>query len=220
MKNLLQKASDLGSISLLLELTRRCNACCAHCLRGNAQELDMKPYIIDSTLKALHDANIEIADVTFTGGEPSLVPHLINHFVDTATSLGVGYGSFYIATNGLEVSEDFIIAVARLHFNAYDNEVSSIKVSSDQWHQPIPQESKERLKMFKFVHFDDSPESEHYLISEGRARGWGAKDVDVFDMSGEFDLISIYVNVFGQIIEGCDFSYTAQPHHVIGHVPK
>ena len=33
--------------SLILEVTRRCNMCCAHCLRGEAENIDMQKETID-----------------------------------------------------------------------------------------------------------------------------------------------------------------------------
>ncbi len=33
--------------SLILEVTRRCNMCCAHCLRGDAEDIDMEKETVD-----------------------------------------------------------------------------------------------------------------------------------------------------------------------------
>ena len=59
--------------SLVIEVTRRCQLKCEHCLRGNAQKRDMsRDYIKDLFKKVGY-----ISNLTFTGGEPSLVPHII-----------------------------------------------------------------------------------------------------------------------------------------------
>lgn len=56
-----------------IELTGRCNLKCEHCLRGPAQRKD----ISRETLLAFFQAVDSIDTLTLTGGEPSLVPHLI-----------------------------------------------------------------------------------------------------------------------------------------------
>lgn len=65
--------------NLIIEVTRKCNFSCAHCLRGEAQKREIDFAIIDAIL----DNDIEyISTVTFTGGEPSLNVPAINYFVD------------------------------------------------------------------------------------------------------------------------------------------
>ena len=63
--------------SLILEVTRRCNMCCAHCLRGEAENIDMQKETIDKVL----DLVDKIECVTFSGGEPSLNLPLIQYFL-------------------------------------------------------------------------------------------------------------------------------------------
>lgn len=54
--------------NLTIELTRRCNMKCGHCLRGEAQEVDIDRKYIDSLL----DQTELIGGMFFTGGEPTL----------------------------------------------------------------------------------------------------------------------------------------------------
>lgn len=56
---------------LAIEVTRRCNMECAHCLRGDAQAVDMTQEIVDRFVDGLEEG-MSIGDVTLTGGEPSL----------------------------------------------------------------------------------------------------------------------------------------------------
>lgn len=53
---------------LILEITRKCNAHCDHCLRGNAQNIDMDDSIIDKALEGVDS----IINVVFTGGNHHL----------------------------------------------------------------------------------------------------------------------------------------------------
>ena len=57
--------NKLNIYNLVLEVTRRCNMCCAHCLRGEAQNMDMQKETIDKLL----DQTDSISMVTFSGGE-------------------------------------------------------------------------------------------------------------------------------------------------------
>lgn len=52
---------------LAIEVTRRCNMKCEHCLRGDAQNLDISTAVLSGIAKHIHPAS-----VIFTGGEPSL----------------------------------------------------------------------------------------------------------------------------------------------------
>ena len=60
--------TKIGVRSLILEVTRRCNMCCDHCLRGDAQDLDMQKETVDALLEQVGS----IGGVTFSGGEPLL----------------------------------------------------------------------------------------------------------------------------------------------------
>ena len=61
---------------LAIEVTRRCNMKCNHCLRGDAQNLDISTAVLSGIAKHIHPAS-----VIFTGGEPSLnVPAIKRYF--------------------------------------------------------------------------------------------------------------------------------------------
>ena len=64
----MKKTTIISYGNLCLEITRRCNMACAHCLRGDAQNVDMSHEIIDRALENV----LSIGSLTFTGGEPSL----------------------------------------------------------------------------------------------------------------------------------------------------
>ncbi len=53
--------------NLVLEITRKCNAKCIHCLRGNAQNLTMSQEVIDAVFSKID----RVSSLTLTGGEPS-----------------------------------------------------------------------------------------------------------------------------------------------------
>lgn len=57
--------------SVFIEVTRRCNMCCAHCLRGDAESIDIQEKYIDAFLDSF-EKGAYISSLTFTGGEISL----------------------------------------------------------------------------------------------------------------------------------------------------
>ena len=63
---------------LSVEITRRCNLKCAHCCRGDTQNVDIDYKYIDLLL----DQVDYIYHLTFTGGEPTLNVPAIQYFID------------------------------------------------------------------------------------------------------------------------------------------
>ena len=62
------KINEINTQQLILEVTRRCNMACEHCMRGDAQDMDMDIGLIDKALSSVSD----IGCMTFSGGEPTL----------------------------------------------------------------------------------------------------------------------------------------------------
>lgn len=69
------KNKKLRCTDLVLEITRRCNMKCVHCLRGDAEDLEMPFQILDNVMSRIR----EVMTLTFTGGEPSLNVPAIRH---------------------------------------------------------------------------------------------------------------------------------------------
>ena len=57
--------------TVVIEITRRCNMCCAHCLRGDAENVDINSKYVDAFFNSFKDGAF-ISNITFTGGEISL----------------------------------------------------------------------------------------------------------------------------------------------------
>ena len=64
---------------LVIEIGRKCNLSCAHCLRGKSQDVTVD---ID-TVKKLIDEFEFIGNITFTGGEPTLYSKEICEIIDS-----------------------------------------------------------------------------------------------------------------------------------------
>ena len=220
--------------NLIIEITRRCNSNCAHCLRGPAQDID----ITKETIEQLFVNNdIEyISCITFIGGEPTLNIQAINDFIDICEYRNIDVGSFYIVINGSLVPNELILTIARLYNFCSDNEISQIQVSESDFYYDQNQDEISKLEIFKIFSRKQTANNLH-LIKEGNAIEWtndyangegrtididseNAALVEDPDEYNENRNISgdLYLNVEGNIIGCCDLSYISQDEHKLGNV--
>ena len=89
---------------MTIELTRKCNMKCAHCLRGDAQDVDIDYKYIDELL----DQTEVIGHLTITGGEPTLNLDALEYILNGLCKRGIPLLEFGLITNGLIYSERFI----------------------------------------------------------------------------------------------------------------
>ncbi len=134
---------------LYLEVTRKCQFNCDHCMRGDAQNVDMQPYMVDAFL----DQTAGIFIASFTGGEPLLNIKIMRYFLDEVKKREIPLGGIDYITNGMEPGEDvksfildaleYIRHCRRKYWTLFDSDLydaighPSIKVgiSYDQYHQ-------------------------------------------------------------------------------------
>lgn len=198
--------------NLVIEATRKCNMVCEHCLRGKAENIDMKKAIQEKFLNHVKS----ISSVTFTGGEPSLYPQAINDFIDICTEKNIYVGNFYIATNAKQANNEFILALVKLYLFCDDNEISQVEISNDEFHQNN-KETVRRLQALKFVDFRYQTTSKYSpsYINEGlyKENYNCGRDVKFENFSINGDRIEegiILLNCKGFLIAGCDWSYENQ----------
>jgi len=206
--------------TLMIETTRRCNMACKHCLRGEPQNIDMDIKYVDMLFSKVDS----IYSLALTGGEPSLVPHIIEQIIESAEQHNVDIGNFYIATNGKQITGDFIIAVADLTAYCDHNEISKIDLSNDTYHDEIEPRNLRLLKSLTFFEQKHSKnDTKPNLIRQGRAYSFGDREVSASSI--EVDMVEervtegiIYLNCNGEIISGCDWSYEYQDFNIICQV--
>jgi len=215
------KKVTLGTV--IIEVTRRCNMKCGHCLRGPAQKKDQTKENIDKLLSQTD----YISDLTFTGGEPSLVPEIIEYTLEAAKRYGVNVGNFYIVTNGKKVTEKFALACLKWYAYCDDNEVTSVELSQDAFHDEEGQDDYDILKGLSFFSLRERSDSDG-VTPEGRAKDWGTgRELDresfyVDEEENGFRISEgmVYLNCKGELIGGCDWSYRNQTKHKICDVGK
>lgn len=120
---------------LSVEVTRRCNLSCPHCMRGEAQEKDILPDTIDKLL----DRTNKIDTLLFTGGEPTLNISAMRYFLDGLKEREIPLCLLIISTNGLIQTNDVITVLRDYsdYINMCNNKPGkkiSFGVSSDKYH--------------------------------------------------------------------------------------
>ncbi len=210
---------------LTLEITRRCNMRCAHCMRGAPQRLDMTEEVIRCVFRQIDS----IGTLSITGGEPSLKPELIHEIWQQMVWQKVSMGYFYVVTNGRSTykRQAFLEALDKLEGWSDEKELCCMVVSQDQFHKWDHEPS------FRYFHeaLDDYGEwfSRDYIklgerkdpiinvIAEGRGvtMGTGNSDIrqqepwKVTEYNGEMsvDEESIAISANGNVTSSCDMSF-------------
>lgn len=142
-----------SACDVVIEVTRRCNMCCAHCLRGDAEAVDIQERYIDAFLDSFANAGY-ISSLTFTGGEISLNIPAIRYTLNAVRERNISVGSFYMVTNGKAVDKMVELALASLEWWNYcddkDDYSCGLCISSDDFHEEIPRESASILSGLRY----------------------------------------------------------------------
>lgn len=195
---------------LILEVTRKCNMHCRHCLRGAADSVDMSFELIDAMFNDIES----VGHLTITGGEPTLNIAAIRHALDVVMEKDIPVYSFWTCTNGKIYSQEFVDVVndwmvycmkcngtldpdpnteqfyasGKTPTNEMLFEDSGLAVSLDTYHEPIPIGNYVRYRMLGF--YDKEKENYHYedrVINRGFANdnGIGKINSDVAEIEYE-----------------------------------
>jgi len=220
----------LSIYELMIEVTRRCNIVCDHCLRGELQNLDVKNEDITTLLSNFSD----IGQIVLTGGEPSLNLSAIKHFISEIKRQDISLGSFYMATNAKIVKPEFLTVLMELYSICEDKEMCQVDVSNDYYHSlqeagDINNSGRQMLEVFRFTGKKYEEESYNYrnqfggsAINEGYyAENFGdGRELtpDAIEVEGnKVDSCGggqFYMNAQGEIVSCCDLSYTSQKNKV------
>ncbi len=142
-----------------IEITRRCNEHCIFCMRGEPQGIDISKEYID---KLLGEKRVIIANLTLSGGEPTLNEKLVEYIIDKIIQERLVVLSLQMPTNGLLYSETIIRAFERFydyvsehlleiyHLLELRNPIVEIRISNDQFHleaNALYHKSNEKIKI-------------------------------------------------------------------------
>ena len=196
--------------SLILEVTRRCNMCCAHCLRGEAENIDMQKETIDKVL----DLVDKIERVTFSGGEPSLNLPLIQYFFDRAEQKGKFPGSFWLATNGKENQEELALLALKAWFKCSEKVLCGVALSVDAYHELIPEKILTGLSFYDASkeHPISNGSLDDFVLRMGRAEdnglGQPPRDTDNEICIEDNVVTTLYISAKGECVFNCDLPYS------------
>lgn len=223
--------------TLILEVTRRCNMKCAHCLRGAAQAVDMSYETIDATFAKLKDQSIR--HLLFTGGEPALGHEAIRMVADAIERHDVSVDGWWVITNGKakgELQRKFVQALNAVHDVCQDNDnVSGLEISNDNYHDYISDGRRENLieQVNEFGWANNRLDASYFptakirdkrdyykLVPDGRAAkfsdsmlfGRWDQNYGMVEEEGDgyVDLTDVYINALGDVIPDCNFSFAYQ----------
>lgn len=211
--------------SLVLEITRRCNMRCEHCIRGEAQALNMNLSIINK----LFESGIEFNEVTFTGGDPSLYPEAIQHFVKAMKFHNSRISYFYVKTNGKKESPEMATALLELYSMCDEPEMCQLDVSRDQFHEGYNEPELYQGLRFYTRGSDDKGYRDYttdQIIAEGLAfdSGYGGaspRDSAIrFEEWGDdtYSVEQLQVAANGNICGQCDISYEREDEETAGNI--
>ncbi len=99
-------------VTVSFELTRRCNMNCEFCAKGEAQNKDITPAVINKALDEL--SNFEIYCIRVTGGEPMLNKTGFIYLIDELIRRDFKVCDFLVFTNGTVQDQDIKTALMRI----------------------------------------------------------------------------------------------------------
>ena len=212
--------------NLSIEVTRRCNMQCRHCMRGDAQNIDLQLDKIEKILPQISN----ICDLVLTGGEPSMVPNIMHELLQLFQKYRVNVNNVYIVTNGKDITPEFIMACLEWYLYCDDNELSAVALSQDEFHDEIEQTNIEKLKALSF--FNDTDKAvdfrKSYALNIGRAKKLNNQRKQqpirvqptayINESSNELNIVdcNLAITVNGDILSDADYEYTETDNIKIG----
>jgi hypothetical protein len=214
---------EINVYELVLELTRWCNMQCNHCIRGARQRHRMSLEVMQKTLRAFD----RIDTITFSGGEPFLAVDLMRAALDECRWHSMNVGNVFIATNGSVINGKVKEIIKDWLQYTSDGELNCIRISTDQFHDPINKWPWEELKdelieyMGLKVYFEYlKPSDTRAVIDDGFAKSNGIgnrpirSDIEIGTWGKDNENVNLhgalYVNVYGDMFSTCGISYRSQ----------
>jgi len=227
--------AKIYAIDLCIEVTRRCNMCCAHCLRGDAQNLDISDDVLREIAKT-----VQPSTVVFTGGEPSLNIPAIRKYFEYAREYGTTPSSFYVVTNGKANQKELALTLLEFYPEMSDPEMCGLAVSGDDYHDVLPRGAVgffEGLSFFRpYEHkwYNKDMGGTKWIIKEGRAEENGIGDrpgyefnheidrliTDIDFLDGYVDMELCYVAANGNVVNCCDLSFEHIDEDPVCHISQ
>lgn len=189
-ENLLKKENLKFS---LIEVTRRCNLSCKHCMRGEPQNITIKKEYIDKYFDEINS----IMNINLTGGEPLLALDECEYIVDKIINSNFSTLGFSIITNGTVLDERVSDMFNRMYDYLYskwgksddDSPHVSMIISNSEFHNNNPQKAYDFYKpllnkniSLEFRRDDSTTKHMKGLVNSGRAKNLIGSDYAIDDI--------------------------------------
>lgn len=232
--------------SVAFEVTRRCNIRCKHCMRGEAQNIDMTKEMVDAffdtksrgyTIKA-------IRNFCFTGGEPTLNPGIIVYTINKIIQEDIPVHKISMTTNGqifvpelvealnrfckyrnLKIQQNDQLSLSELLEYSMDSNTRII-FSTDRFHKPIPEDIKKMYKTHaKGLRTSDYAVKDEDVVRTGFAtfgKEFIPEDYLYHKKQDDYKIIfeNVYMTAKGDITFGGEGSYEYIDNHIVGRVDQ
>lgn len=218
---------------LALEITRKCNLKCEHCLRGNAQNKTMTEDIMHNLFQHVD----HIGMLTIAGGEPSLAIDTLKKLHQHLVWYDVTVDNIFLVTNGKRVSKQLLEIYARLYNYCSDKDISGFAISNDYYHQTARGFHRPVYDYIDKLYDTDEylPEEKIYehtsknksmrLLARGRAKDWGDDNKPYLDCLKLDDLDNptkitgeMYVCYDGTVVGDMNMCYLDMKKYARGNV--
>lgn len=210
---------DISNLTLCL--THRCNMQCQHCMRGDAENKDLPQEILDA-LFCNSKFNLQVGELTLTGGEVSLCVDKMQKVCDAIENGNAYVHNGYLVTNGKLVTDDFLLTCIRFFalMDDEDGDLNGLSLSTDIFHEEPSRENLRRLRQLRWFREDDKkldPLKPHSLLNLGRAKQFSQVytlrdplryDLSVEDWGSDYCHIDeLCIELDGSILPVCDYAY-------------
>ena len=118
--------------SLYVEITRKCNKRCVHCMKGEAQNISMSKEIIDKLFEDIDDCRA----IFFNGGEVLLELDLLDYFVEKIIAHKWNTVEMQLTTNGT-ILDGRIVDIYDKFCKTGDERYALLRISDDVFHDKV-----------------------------------------------------------------------------------
>lgn len=125
-----------------IEITRKCNKSCKHCMKGESQNISISKEIVDKLFSDIQDCN----EFMFLGGEPLLEIDIIEYIIDKIIENNWSVSAIQLTTNGT-IRDEKICHIYKKFCESGDHRFALLRVSNDTFHNSY--ESKRTVDFYK-----------------------------------------------------------------------
>ena len=158
--------------NLCIEVTRKCNMKCPHCMRGESQNISLETSTIENLFNNPELKIISINQLVITGGEPTLNYRLILDIINQIIQNNIALKSFIMVINGSKYNKELVDALNILYQYklTYDKkETFDIICSLDQFHRQPKKEIIEKYRNLPYFKGNYKMLNPEDIICLGRA---------------------------------------------------